>query len=1010
MDGAVPCPSCQTENAAGSKFCSECGTALARSCTSCGALVAPTAKFCAECGSALAGTAAPAAPAPAPTPVAERRLVTVLFADLVGFTSQSESRDAEETRELLSLYFETARNVIERYGGRVEKFIGDAVMALWGAPVAQEDDAERGVRAALELVSAVEGLGADVRVRAGVLTGEAAVTIGAEGEGMVAGDLVNTASRVQSAAEPGTVLVGDSTRRASDAAIAYEDGGIHEVKGKTEPLQLWRALRVIANRGGEGRSAGLEPPFVGRDRELRLVKELFHASAEEEKAHLLSVVGVAGIGKSRLAWEFEKYIDGLVASVWWHKGRCLAYGDAIAYWALAEMVRMRARIGEDEPADSAQAKLTAGDRAVRLRSGGARLRRAAAPAAARPDRPCARPTARISSPGWRMFFERMAEQRARRADLRGHPVGRLGPRRVRRVPARMVAEPADLRDHARPARDLRPPPELGARARGASARSSSSRLPGRRSTRSCRARARPADAASRADPRPRRRHSALRGRDRAHAPRPRAARTRTATSTGRSARSTTLDVPETLQALIAARLDGLDPEERRLLGDASVLGKTFSVAVWPLSRARARRRRRRCSRGLVRKEVLALESDPRSPERGQYGFLQALVQRVAYETLSRHDRKAKHLRAADYLAEEAGIDPDEIAEVIAAHYLDAYRADEGADDAEAIQAAGREWLIRAGERAAALAAPQDARRAFDQASELAAGPLERASLVERAGNLAIDAYEDAVAVDRLAEAQDLFESAGKTHDAARAAAQRSRALWNLGRIEEAIDLLEPAYAVLSADEPDADVAMLAAESARVHHFAGHAEIAVERVEFALRIAEEQVLPEVLSHALNTKALLRMGGPHESHALLREALDIALAHDLVQAALRAYNNLMVVCYTMDRREELDRSWSTRSSSPYAAEVARTPSGSDPAGSSRCSRRETGRARSSSPSSGYRSNRPTSRPTPACCSGWRGRTSSETIPRSCGECWPSPHRTWTPTPPTCRCWATSSGGGS
>ena len=286
MDGAVPCPSCQTENAAGSKFCSECGTALARSCTSCGALVAPTAKFCAECGSALAGTAAPAAPAPAPTPVAERRLVTVLFADLVGFTSQSESRDAEETRELLSLYFETARNVIERYGGRVEKFIGDAVMALWGAPVAQEDDAERGVRAALELVSAVEGLGADVRVRAGVLTGEAAVTIGAEGEGMVAGDLVNTASRVQSAAEPGTVLVGDSTRRASDAAIAYEDGGIHEVKGKTEPLQLWRALRVIANRGGEGRSAGLEPPFVGRDRELRLVKELFHASAEEEKAHL----------------------------------------------------------------------------------------------------------------------------------------------------------------------------------------------------------------------------------------------------------------------------------------------------------------------------------------------------------------------------------------------------------------------------------------------------------------------------------------------------------------------------------------------------------------------------------------------------------------------------------------------------------------------------------------------------------------------------------------------------
>src|SRR4051794_40069981 len=317
-----------------------------------------SAKFCAECGTGL--EAAGRVPASAtPMPVAERRVVTVLFADLVGFTTASESRDAEETRELLSRYFETARNVIERYGGRVEKFIGDAVMALWGAPVAQEDDAERGVRAALELVSAVEGLGADVRVRAGVLTGEAAVTLGAEGEGMVAGDLVNTASRVQSAAEPGTVLVGDSTRRASDAAIAYEDVGTHELKGKSEPIQLWRALRVIANRGGEGKSVGLEPPFVGRDRELRLVKELFHGAAEEEKAHLLSVVGIAGIGKSRLAWEFEKYVDGLVQNVWWHKGRCLAYGDAIAFWALAEMVRMRARMSEDEPAGSALAKLTA---------------------------------------------------------------------------------------------------------------------------------------------------------------------------------------------------------------------------------------------------------------------------------------------------------------------------------------------------------------------------------------------------------------------------------------------------------------------------------------------------------------------------------------------------------------------------------------------------------------------------------------------------------------------------
>src|SRR5262245_16911255 len=174
---------------------------------------------------------------------------------------------------------------------------------------------------------------------------------------MVAADLVNTASRIQSAAEPGTVLVGEATRRASEAAIAYQDAGEHELKGKAAPERLSRALRVVSARGGAQRAGGLEPPFVGRDRELRLVKEHFHGSAEERKAHLVSVVGIAGIGKSRLAWEFEKYLDGLVEEVLWHRGRCLAYGDGVAYWALAEMVRMRALIAEEDNSEEALAKL-----------------------------------------------------------------------------------------------------------------------------------------------------------------------------------------------------------------------------------------------------------------------------------------------------------------------------------------------------------------------------------------------------------------------------------------------------------------------------------------------------------------------------------------------------------------------------------------------------------------------------------------------------------------------------
>ena len=205
MVDTILCSSCGTANEAGRKFCGECGTALALACPTCGAANAPGVKFCGECGKALAAQAPREPTTTAPTPAAERRLVSVLFADLVGFTAASEQRDAEDTRELLSRYFDTSRRLIELYGGTVEKFIGDAVMAVWGTPTATEDDAERAVRAALDLVAAVSALGDEVgapelRARAGVLTGEAAVTIGAEGQGMVAGDLVNTASRVQSAA------------------------------------------------------------------------------------------------------------------------------------------------------------------------------------------------------------------------------------------------------------------------------------------------------------------------------------------------------------------------------------------------------------------------------------------------------------------------------------------------------------------------------------------------------------------------------------------------------------------------------------------------------------------------------------------------------------------------------------------------------------------------------------------------------------------------------------------
>jgi len=252
--------------------------------------------------------------------------VSILFADLVGFTTLAEGRDAEDTRELLSRYFDLSRDVIGRYGGTVEKFIGDAVMAVWGAPTAHEDDAERAVRAGLELVDAVRALGATIQARAGILTGEAAVTIGATNQGMVAGDLVNTASRLQSVAAPGSVLVGEATQRASSKAIVFEPAGEQTLKGKTAPVPAFRALRVVAELGGRNRSESLEAPFVGRDEEFRLLKELYHVTGREQRARLVSVIGPAGIGKTRLAWEFSKYADGLDETTYWHVGRSPAYG------------------------------------------------------------------------------------------------------------------------------------------------------------------------------------------------------------------------------------------------------------------------------------------------------------------------------------------------------------------------------------------------------------------------------------------------------------------------------------------------------------------------------------------------------------------------------------------------------------------------------------------------------------------------------------------------------------
>jgi class 3 adenylate cyclase len=645
----VVCSSCGTPNEGDRKFCGECGSPLAQTCPSCGTPNPPTVKFCGECG-------APLGVAPTPerreAPAAERRLVSVLFADLVGHTSFSEGRDAEDVRELLSRYFDTARTVIERYGGSVEKFIGDAVMAVWGAPVARDDDPERAVRAALDLLDAVRALGAEVgaaelNARGGVLTGEAAVTIGAEGQGMVAGDLVNTASRIQSVAEPGSVLVGETTKRAVEAAIVFDEAGSHTLKGKSEPVELFRAVRVVGLRGGAVRASGLEPPFVGRDRELRLIKELFHACAEDRRALLVSVVGIGGIGKSRLAWEFEKYIDGLAERVWWHSGRCLAYGDGVAFWALAEMVRGRAGILEDEEAASARAKLRA---AVEEHLPDPRERRFVEPRLAHLlglEEATAGDQENLFAAA-RMFFERLAAT----------------------APAVLLFEDIHWADSAlldfieyliEWSRDV--PLFVLTHARPELTDRRSTWGSGKRNFTSIFLEPLPTDAMETllTGPVPGL-SDELRDRilERAEGVPFYAVETvrmlldrGILVREGNAYRLTgdieTLEVPETLHALIAARLDGLTAEERKIVQQGAVLGRTFTLRGLASVSGLAEPALESLLGSLTRKEIFSLRSDPLSAERGQYGFLQDLVKKVAYDTLSRRERKALHLGAADYL-------------------------------------------------------------------------------------------------------------------------------------------------------------------------------------------------------------------------------------------------------------------------------------------------------------------------------------------------------------------------
>ncbi len=901
----MECGVCGTENRADRKFCKECGSSLSILCADCGTENEPDDKFCGGCGQPLEEPTAPTpADQPAELTVTEKRFVSVLFADLVSFTTYSEQRDSEEVRDMLTVYFDRAREIIERFGGTVDKFIGDAVMGVWGATVAREDDAERAVRAGLELVDMVAALGEELghpelRLRTGVNTGATTVGPGGNEKGLVVGDLVNIASRLQSMADPGTVLVGATTHSVTSRAIDYESIGERTVKGKTDVVQAWRVVRVAGMVGGRPDGELRVPPFVGREREMRLLKDQLKAVESEQRARLVSIVGEAGIGKTRLAEEFKGYIDGFIADVYWHQGRSPSYGDGVTFWALGEMIRRRAGILENEDPARARTRLrTCVAEFVSGEEEGRWIEPRLEGLLGLGEMPSGGRAELFSA--LRSFFHHIATRGTTVLvfeDLHWADAGLLDfiaelVERSARSPLLVITlARSDLLDRyptwgaqQRSSMAVRLAPLSGADMR----RMLTEYLPGIESEVVAKLVERSAGMPLYA-----------------------VEMVRMLTAAGGLVEEGegfrfegdlgSMALPDSLQAVIAARLDRLDPAERSLLKDGAVLGQTFSPAAMAALRGEPLEGFESSLRQLVRLELLDLEDDPRSPERGQYRFVQSLIREVAYQRLNRRDRRDRHLTAAEYFA---GFDDPELAGVVAGHLMGAYEASpDGAQrDAMADRALG--GLLEAATRAADLGSHVQAMGLLDTAIDLSVDEAQQAAFRLRAAEYATAQSTVERGVAYIEEARAYFDQVGDVSGIRRAATAHSDILNSHYQSPEALAVVEPVYRELQVIEDEVAV-RLAAEAARSYALMGDPAPAIEAVDRLLPAAAALELTEVTLDSLVTQAtvLAGQGRVTESRVVLRGVAEVAEEHGLLREGGRALNNLASVLYPYDPRESI-----------------------------------------------------------------------------------------------------------
>jgi class 3 adenylate cyclase/tetratricopeptide (TPR) repeat protein len=858
-------------------------------CSSCHHPNAPDARFCAGCGAELI---------PVTARREERKIITTLFADLVGFTSRAEQMDVEDVRAMLAPYHALVRQQLEQRNGTVEKFAGDAVMAVFGAPTAHEDDPERAVRAALAIrealaVSNERHPELDLHVRIGVNTGEALVSLDANpalGESIASGDVVNTAARLQTAAPIDGVVVGEVTYRATRDLIDYEELGAVDAKGKAIPIACWQALRARSSIG-ESRRRHDAAPLVGRRRELEELVEAFEHAKRSRSVQILTVAGVPGIGKSRLVRELFHELDRRVELIRWREGRSPPYGEGVTFWALGEIVKAEAGMRGAEDPETAASKLAAAVAAVidDPDDGEWVERHLRALVGLEGEEILFGDRKAEAFAAWRQFIERLAQQRPTVLvldDIHWADDALLD------FIEHLVAWASDVQllllCTARP--------ELFERRPGWQADSSTSRV---------------VALGPLSEAETHELFDALLGMARLPD------ETRAALLTGAGGNPlyaeefvrmlvdrellvqrngewqlgevVDLPVPDSVFGIIAARLDALPPEDKAVIQDAAVIGKAFWPAGVACTAGRGRWAIEEALRRLEQRQLIRRRHESSVAGQTEYIFEHALIRDVAYRTIIRPLRAEKHQRAAEWLSSLARGVADR-ADVIAHHYVTALENAEASGQAvPELRAAASKALEAAAERARSLHSHAGAAKLWRRALELSPGDGRRPRLLLGLGKAL--ALADEPAAEILDDATGLLLKAGDRSGAAEAESTKAWLLSVAGKPEEARMRDRRALELVRGADPSGTKALILSSMGAHSVFVRELrDEALGLLEEALSIARALGLREIEAEALQFVGLTRLdAGDEEGVRDIENALSVATELNS-PVALTCYGNL------------------------------------------------------------------------------------------------------------------------